>query len=84
MLAQWVGFEDGFDLGISRSGEPVDWGDGRVAQPRRYGQQRRPLRGTKAPRRSLEQQRALGEHQLHVLAARHLDGGIMAPRKGAM
>ena len=88
-LAQRPAGQDGGDLRILGRREPVPRGQPAVAQPRDQRAQRGAGRGGAArprglgdpPRGALEQQRALGEHQLDVLASRYLDGRVMVPAR---
>src|SRR5947207_531045 len=56
------------------SGDPI-------AQPRRHGGEGRPVadRPRRRPRRAVEQEGALRQHQLHVLPPRDLDARVVAP-----
>ena len=73
--------------GILGRRQPVPRRQPAVAQLRRQRAQRRAGRGRPArarrlrdpPRGPLEQQRALGEHQLDVLASGYLDGRVVVP-----
>ena len=86
-LAHRPAGQDGGDLRILGRREPVPRGQPAVAQPYDQRAQRGAGRGRAArpwglrdaPRGTLEQQRALGQHQLHVLASRNLDGRVMVP-----
>jgi hypothetical protein len=86
-FAQRPGAQDGGDLRILGRRQPVPGGQPAVAQLCRQRAQRRAGRGRPArarrlrdpPPGPLEQQRALGEHQLDVLASGYLDGRVMVP-----
>ena len=80
-FAQRRRVKDRGDLLVVGGGQPVPGGDARVAQPRRHGRERRPVRDRpqRRPGRAVEQDGPLGQHQFHVLAARDLDAGVVAP-----
>ena len=86
-IAQRPAAQDGGDLRDPRSppAGPRGPARGRAASPPARAARSwprpaaRPGRLRDPPRGPLEQQRALGEHQLHVLASGYLDGRVVVP-----
>ena len=79
-LADRVGGQHGPHGGGDAGREPHDVGGGGLAQGAGRGGQRGGGVGVAALGGTLEQQRALGEHQLGVDAGGHLDLGVVDPR----